>query len=38
MIYREMVFMGKPYLEYTVYNDAIRLNLYCVLEMKEFLK
>ena len=37
-MYREMVSMGKPYPEYTVYNDAIRLTLYSVLEDEGFVK
>lgn len=38
IMYREMVSMGKPYPEYTVYNDAIRLTLYSVLEDEGFVK
>lgn len=38
IIYREMVSMGKPYPEYTVYDDAIRLTLYSVLEDEGFVK
>lgn len=38
IIYREMVSMGKPYPEYTVYNDAIRLTLYSVLEDEGFVR
>jgi len=38
IMYREMVSMGKPYPEYTVYNDAIRLTLYSVLEDEGFVR
>ena len=38
IMYKEMVSMGKPYPEYTVYNDAIRLTLFSVLEDVGFVK
>lgn len=38
IMFKEMVSMGKPYPEYTVYNDAIRLTLYSVLEDEGFVK
>ena len=38
IMFREMVSMGKPYPEYTVYNDAIRLTLYSVLEDEGFVR
>lgn len=38
IMYREMVSMGKPYPEYTVFNDAIRLTLYSVLEDEGFVR
>lgn len=38
IMYREMVTMGKPYPEYTVYDDAICLTLYSVLEDEGFVK
>lgn len=38
IMYREMITMGKPYPEYTVYDDAICLTLYSVLEDEGFVK
>ena len=38
IMYKEMVSMGKPYPEYTAYDDAIRLTLYSVLEDEGFVK
>lgn len=38
IIFKEMLSMGKPYPEYTVYNDAIRLTLYSATEDMEFVK
>ncbi|HIX80961.1 MAG TPA: hypothetical protein H9980_03175 [Candidatus Erysipelatoclostridium merdavium] len=38
IIFKEMLSMGKPYPEYTVYNDAIRLTLYSATEDTEFVK
>lgn len=38
IMYREMVTMGKPYPEYTVYGNAICLTLYSVLEDEGFVK
>lgn len=38
IMFREMVSMGKPYPEYTVYNDAIRLTLYSILEDEGFVR
>ncbi len=38
IMFKEMVSMGKPYPEYTVFNDAIRLTLYSVLEDEGFVR
>lgn len=38
IIFKEMLSMGKPYPEYTVYKDAIRLTLYSATEEMEFVK
>lgn len=37
-MYREMVTMGKPYPEYTVYKDAIRLTLYSATDDENFVR
>ena len=38
IMYKEMISMGKPYPEYTAYDDAIRLTLYSVLEDEGFVR